>query len=579
MLQSCGMPLAGRAHEDATFVDVLRRRGQDEPDTLAFVFEGDAGAASLRYGELDARARALAAALQAAGAPGDHVLLLFPPGLDYVTALFGCLYAGAVAVPAYPPDPARLDRTLPRLSAIMRDAAVRTVLTTRAVRDALAERLTFADLQCVVTDERLGAAADDWQPPRLGRHEVALLQYTSGSTASPRGVLLTHANLQHNSVAIKRAFGLSRRSRAVVWLPPYHDMGLVGGLLQPVYTGFVSVLMSPLTFLRRPLRWLRAVAEHRATVSGGPNFAFDLCVRRVNAKNAATLDLSSWQVAFSGSEPVRPETINAFSRHFEAAGFRREAFLPCYGLAEATLMVTGGPVPRRVRVSRPRGPAAPAVVGCGAPARGHRVEIVDPATCNPLPEGRAGEVWVAGPSIGQGYFGAPEATATVFGATIAGTQGSRFLRTGDLGFLRDGELFVTGRIKDVLVVAGRNHSPVDIERACEQANPGLRPGCGAAFTYERGGRTQVGVAYEVSEGCDHDAAVTAIRQAVARVVGVQVSSVVLTRPRTIPKTSSGKVQRSRCASLLLDGSVDVVAHWSIGSLPDRSRWLSRPGSG
>jgi acyl-CoA synthetase (AMP-forming)/AMP-acid ligase II len=575
--------IADEALVRSSFVDVLRARCEGEPARTAFVFEGDDGTARLTYAELDERARSVAAAVEVIGGSGERVLLLYPPGLDYVAALFGCLYAGAVAVPAYPPDPARLERTLPRLVAILRDARAAVVLTTNPIRAMLEERLGGGaggrEVRCVATESELEPPRHSWQPPPRGPDDLALLQYTSGSTAAPRGVLLTHGNLLQNSDFIRRAFGHSDRSCGVIWLPPYHDMGLVGGVLQPVYAGFPCVLMAPLTFLRRPVRWLRAVSEHRATGSGGPNFAFDLCVRRVDARQRAGLDLSSWDVAFNGSEPIRRETIDAFSEHFAPCGFRREAFYPCYGLAEATLMVTGGPkmrpVPIRhldaaklaegsVATAPAEGPRAKSIVGCGRPDRDHRVTIADPVARTRLPEGRVGEVWVAGPSVGAGYWERAETGAT-FEARLADTREGPFLRTGDLGFVLEGELFVTGRIKELLVVDGRNHYPADIELACEKAAASLRPGCGAAFAYERGGRNRIGIVYEVADdpSQDHDATILAIRRAVAQAIDAQVHAVVLTRARTVPKTSSGKVQRRVCRSLFIDGKLDAVAAWSL----------------
>jgi acyl-CoA synthetase (AMP-forming)/AMP-acid ligase II len=569
---------AGSVIDRASFVDVLRARCEDEPERIAFLFDDEREPGRLSYGELDARARGVAGALQACAGQGERVLLLYPPGLDYVAGLFGCLYAGAVSVPAYPPDPMRAARTVPRLMGIVRDADATAILTTSSIRGAL-EPLVGADACTWVTAEggtvvEAGSSAESasqaWRPPTVQRDDLALLQYTSGSTAAPRGVLLTHANLLHNSEYIRRAFGHESSSRGVIWLPPYHDMGLVGGVLQPVYAGFPCVLMAPFTFLRRPLRWLRAISEHRATTSGGPNFAFELCVRRIDAQERAQLDLSSWEVAFNGAEPVRRETIDAFSEGFGGCGFRREAFFPCYGLAEATLMVTGGPRARRAEVREldaGGGSHVREVVGCGRPGPDHRVAIVDPASRERLPAGRVGEIWVMAPSVGQGYWERPVESAATFAGTLAGTGEGPFLRTGDLGLVNEGgELFVTGRIDELLVIDGRNYYPHDLELACEQAVAGLRPGCGAAFAYELDGRNRVGIVYEVAdEGApDHDGTMLAIRRAVAGAVDVQVHSVVLVGARTIPKTSSGKVQRRLCAEMFRDGGSDVVAAWSLG---------------
>jgi acyl-CoA synthetase (AMP-forming)/AMP-acid ligase II len=551
-----------------SFVEVLRSCCEEGPERIAFLFEDEGEPERLSYGELDERARGVAAALMAQGTQGERVLLLYPPGLDYVVGLFGCLYAGAVAVPAYPPDPMRPARTMERLTATVRDARATAILTTSLIAAALKDRMSAGALRWVTAE---GASttpdAGSWRAPTLGREDLALLQYTSGSTSSPRGVLLTHANLLHNSEYIRRAFGHERSSRGVIWLPPYHDMGLVGGVLQPVYAGFPCVLMSPLTFLRRPARWLRAISEHRATTSGGPNFAFELCVRRIEARERAQLDLSSWDIAFNGAEPIRRETIEAFSESFGACGFRRQAFFPCYGLAEATLMVAGGPRARspEVRDLAVAGtPQVRQVVGCGHPGPGHRIAIVDPGSMERLPAGRVGEIWVSAPSVGEGYWERPAESAATFAATLAASGDGPFLRTGDLGFVEDdGELFVTGRIKELLIVDGRNHYPQDLELACEQAVSGLRPGCGAAFAYEQDGRNRVGIVYEVTGETPHDGTILSIRRAVAAGAGVQVHSVTLVRARTIPKTSSGKVQRHLCAELLRAGRIQTVAEWSL----------------
>ena len=362
-------------------------------------------------------------------------------------------------MPAYPPDPSRLERSLPRLEAIIRDAEPKVVLTLDVLTELLGGDVLATDT----------LPAGSWFAPGAP-DDVALLQYTSGSTAAPRGVMLTHANLLHNSDFIRRAFGNTERSCGVIWLPPYHDMGLIGGILQPVFVGFPCHLMSPFTMLQRPVNWLRAISEHGGTVSGGPNFAFELCLRRVGEADRAELDLSSWEIAFNGSEPVRAETIDAFAEMFAPCGFRREAFFPCYGLAEGTLMVTGG---ERLAGPRVRRHGDKELVGCGRPDPEHEVVIADPAG-EPLPDGQEGEICVSGPSVAAGYW-------------RAGAFGPR-LRTGDLGLFADGELYVTGRIKELVIVAGRNHHAVDIEMSCERAVPALRRGCGAAFSYDGTGR-------------------------------------------------------------------------------------------
>jgi acyl-CoA synthetase (AMP-forming)/AMP-acid ligase II len=569
---------AGAANH-TSFVQIMRERAEEHPKDEAFLFLGD-DHLRLSYGELDRRARAVAAAIQACTQPGERVLLLYPPGPEYVVALFGCFYAGVVGVPAYPPDPTRLSRTLPRLHAIMDDARAAAVLTIGAIREVAGALLEdrFATTELLATDSEPTGMEDSWRDPEAQPDTLALLQYTSGSTRTPRGVMLSHANLLRNSEFIRRAFGHSLHSRGVIWLPPYHDMGLIGGVLQPIYAGFPCALMSPLTFLRRPLLWLRAISDYGGTTSGGPNFAFEMCVRRIAPEQREGLDLSSWDLAFNGSEPIRKDTLDAFADTFAPYGFRRESFYPCYGLAEATLMVTGGVKLQPLRALRvdavmldqersatpsPDGMPAKTILGCGHPDREHSVLIVDPETQMSRAELEIGEIWVSGPSVARGYWNAPDDTAETFRATLLGGS-QRYLRTGDLGFLADGELFVTGRAKDLVIVAGRNYYPLDIEQACEDVI-GLRRNCGAAFAVEHDGRDGVALVYEFASdpSIDTDAVIGSIRKAVARDLQLQVHAVTLIEPRTIPKTSSGKVQRNLCRLQFLQGTLDAVAEWSL----------------
>jgi len=567
----------------STLVELLRLRATGQPNQHAFTFllDGEAQEARLDYAGLDRQARAIAALLQSCAASGERALLLYPPGLEYIAAFFGCLYAGVIAVPAYPPDPSRLERTLPRLQAIAQDAQASVALTTSpilALADfLLAQAPDFPRLRWLATDADLPDPAD-WQPPAVDGDTVAFLQYTSGSTAAPKGVMLSHANLLHNSALVYDCFGHSPQSQGVIWLPPYHDMGLIGGIIQPLYGGFPVTLLSPLDFLKRPLRWLRAVTRYGATTSGGPNFAYDLCVRKVTAEERGKLDLSCWQLAFNGAEPVRHETMERFVEAFAPCGFRREAFYPCYGLAEATLIVTGGvkaeaPVAQtvdrvalgrgRVAVVSPTQAEAQTLVGCGRTLAGQRVAVIEPETGRVCLPGEVGEVWVAGPSVAQGYWGREEETAVTFGARLAEGGEGPFLRSGDLGFLdAGGELFIAGRLKDLIIIRGQNHYPQDIELAVEQSHPLLRPGCGAAFSVEVEGEERLVVVQEVrraeGEG-DWEAVMAAIRQAVAEGHELQVYGVVLLTAGSIAKTSSGKIQRHASRASFLEGSLEAVA--------------------
>ncbi|HEX6288979.1 MAG TPA: amino acid adenylation domain-containing protein [Herpetosiphonaceae bacterium] len=569
-----------------SLLDLLQLRTRDQPERTAYIFlqDGEHTETRLTYAELDRRARSIAALLQRTAAPGERVLLLYPPGLDYLAAFFGCLYAGLVAVPAYPPHP---QRPMPRLQTIVADAGATHALTTGVLLSQLEQRFAqlpdLARLRWLSTDGALDDLANEWQPPAIDGATLAFVQYTSGSTATPKGVMLTHANLLHNLALIQRGFGHTPASRGVIWLPPYHDMGLIGGILQPLYAGFPVTLMSPLAFLQRPLRWLEAITRYGATTSGGPNFAYDLCVRKVTPEQRATLDLRSWDLAFCGAEPVRAATLARFAEAFGPCGFRYEAFYPCYGLAEATLIVSGGarhapPIIQAVdaaalerdRVAAAAEASSRALVGCGQPLPDQQVRIVDLDTLRPCPSDRVGEIWVAGLSVAQGYWNQPAATEQTFGAHLAESGAGPFLRTGDLGFLHDGELFITGRIKDLIIIRGRNHYPQDIEQTVEASHRLLRPASGAAFGVEVGDDEQLVIVQEVERQglrADLSEVIAAIRQAVAEQHEVPIYAVVLLKPATIPKTTSGKIQRHACRAAFRDGTLDPVAAWHASQQP------------
>jgi amino acid adenylation domain-containing protein len=560
----------------SSFSDVLVRRARETPDCLAYVFleDGETESARLTFGELDERARTIAAALTGQGAAGERVLLLFPPGLDFIAAFFGCLYAGAVAVPSYPPAPPRSGRGQPRLRAIVEDAAPGFVLTTTALvprLEALAGELPGLATAVRLATDALPAGGGEWQAPALGPDALAFLQYTSGSTAEPKGVMVSHGNLLHNEEVIREACGHDAGSTFVSWLPMYHDMGLIGGLLQPLYVGASCALMAPVAFLQRPVRWLRAISRYRAHTSGAPDFAYDLCARKITPEQTAGLDLSTWRTAFDGSEPVRARTLAAFTAAFAPCGFRPETFFPCYGLAEATLIVSGRPrgtPPTVLGEERP-------LVGCGPAGVGLEIAIVDPdepETAAERAEGEVGEIWVAGPSVARGYWGRPELSDRTFRARLTGRSDrpdceTGFLRTGDLGFLRDGELFVTGRLKDLIVVRGRNLYPQDLELTACESHPALRGGVGAAFAVETAAGEAVALVLEagVRRGFDTGEALAAVRQAIAEEHEASVHAVLLVRPGGVPRTTSGKVQRQLCRRLFLEGALQPVAEWRAGA--------------
>ena len=562
----------------ATFAHLLRERAARHPERTACVFllDGEQEGESLTYAGLDREARRVAARLRAEGLAGERALLLFPPGLAFVAAYFGCLYAGVVAVPVYPP---RSNRNLDRVQAIVADADARAVLATDDVVASLAQHAAAAPqlaalrwIPCGLSD-----AADDapWTDAGVAPEDVAFLQYTSGSTSTPKGVRVTHANLLANERMMRDAFGHREGLVVAGWLPVYHDMGLIGNVLHPLFMGGTCVLMSPAAFLQRPARWLEAVSRYGAETSGGPNFAYDLCAERVSDEEKAALDLRSWRVAFCGAEPVRAPTLERFAAAFADCGFRRDAFYPCYGLAEATLFVSGGrpdagPVVRDFRpdaLERDRAvvasgdDAATALVGCGFPWREGRVEIVHPTTRVRLAPGEVGEIWAAGPHIAGGYWNRPEVTEETFGARLADGEGP-FMRTGDLGFVDGGDLFVTGRAKDLIILRGRNLYPQDIEAVAGGAHPALQLGGGAAFSVDVDGEERLVLVHEVRRtalrGLDGEAVARRIREEVAATFEAGVHDVVLIGPATLAKTSSGKVQRQATRKSYLAGSLSTV---------------------
>jgi len=588
-----------------SLVELGRERAATLGDQPLYTFLPDRGGedvAQLSYAGLDLRARAIAAALQRLGAGGQRALLLYPPGLEFVAAFFGCLYAGVVAVPAYPP---RSARTLPRLLEIARDARPAVALTTTELAAMIggmaAQVPDLSALRLLATNAVPLDEAEAWTDPGASASTMAFLQYTSGSTAAPKGVMVTHGNLLHNEETIRQAYSQTAESVIVGWLPLYHDMGLIGNVMQPLYLGARCVLMSPIAFLQSPKRWLAAISHHRATTSGGPNFAYDLCVRKISPADRADLDLSSWDTAFNGAEPVRAETMTRFVEAFGGCGFQAKAFFPCYGLAEATLFVTGGTGPGEVRgaprvaafdralleagEARPLPAADPAsrtLVSCGRAWPGQELVIVDPATLTPCAGGAIGEVWLRGPSVAQGYWQRPVETAETFdgrlandpAGPLAGAEANPapFLRTGDLGFLDGGELFIAGRLKDLIIIRGRNLYPQDIELTVERSHPALRPGCGAAFSIELGQEERLVVVHEHErtpndsplEPESVEAIAEAIRRAVAEQHEAQVQQVVLLRAGTIPKTSSGKIQRRACRAALLGGRLAVLGASALG---------------
>ncbi|MFO7908125.1 MAG: AMP-binding protein [Planctomycetota bacterium] len=588
-----------------SLAELLRRRAWDFGDLTAFCFLREDGTrVALSFLELDCRARALAQRLRRQVDPGQRVLLMFPPGLEFIEAFFGCMYAGVLAVPMSPPK--RRDRSS-RVSTIVGDCKATLGLTNSWGSDLLLggrQSGVLERVQWISVDTIDSADADDWEPPDVAPDDCAFIQYTSGSTDRPRGVVVSHGNLVHNLELIHSGFGLRRGTPnspagvGVSWLPAYHDMGLIGGILESLWAGGMSVLMAPSMFLQRPERWLRTISDYGACVSGGPNFAYDLCVRKIGKASLESLDLSTWQVAFCGAEPIRAETVERFIEKFAPCGFREDAFYPCYGLAEATLFVTGGegaraPLIRRFRRSRLQsdGLAEPArgnhgdtrqLVGCGRTLLDQTLAIVNPLTKTSCPDGTVGEIWVRGPSVSGGYW--PEdRLSDDFNASLADTGEGGFLRTGDLGFLQGGELFVTGRLKELVIIRGRNLDPADIESTAQMAHPALLPDSGAAFSREMEGEERLVVINELDRSfrnTDYGEVFRAVRRKITQEHGVEPYALALLRPMSLPRTTSGKVRRESASEGYAKGELKVVAEWSkedsartttSAPLPDRPR--------
>jgi len=613
----------------STIVELLKFRAlqQQKQTGFSWLEEGETVELCWTYQDLEQRAKTIASSLQSLNAKGSRALLLYPPGLEFIAAFFGCLYAGVIAVPAYPPRP---NQSILRLQSIAKDSQASFVLSTSSLKSNIKEQLTKClELPIeafVATDELDISLASEWQELVLNNEYLAFLQYTSGSTGKPKGVIVNHGNLLHNLEQISQSFELNASTSGVFWLPFYHDMGLIGGILLPLYRGFHSVLMSPISFLQSPLRWLQAISRYKVALSGGPNFAYDFCANKITPEQRVALDLSSWNIAFTGAEPIRAETLEKFATAFADCGFRRESFYPCYGMAEGTLFITGGikanaPVIKTVDAEAltknhivsitTRQENFRQLIGCGHAWLNQKLVIVNPENLISCPDGQVGEIWVSGKSIAQGYWNAPEQTEKTFQAFLADTGEGPFLRTGDLGFVQDGELFVTGRLKDLIIIRGRNYYPQDIELTVEQSSPSvLRLNCSATFSIEIDGEERLvlvaeverrywqrrsskretnegigqekqqsdrrreeailGGTSEVSLPSDTEATIKSIRQKVAEEHQLQAYAIVLIKPGSIPKTSSGKIQRSACREAFLGGTLAVMASSILGPMPQSS---------
>ncbi len=583
------------------FVSLLDALAHQAPDRVAYRYLGEnKGITECTCAELREAAQRIAAHLSADHLRGERVLLLYPPGLEFIQGFLGCLYAGAIAVPAPPPNPLKPVSSLQRLAAIVESAKPSWALTLSGTLTALlpaaAELPSFRDVRWLATDDLAPLPFAGAARPDLS--DIALIQYTSGSTSDPKGASLSHGNLMHNVAYFDEGWNHTPDSVLVNWLPAFHDLGLVYGILCPLWGGFLGIQMSPIDVVQRPLSWLQAISRHRATHSCGPNFIYELCVRKVSAAEAQALDLSSWRMALTAAEPVRAETMEQFARHFAPSGFRRSTFCPGYGLSEGTckvaavacdeeaviLSLRADALERHTVELSPPGPGTRKVVGCGRPGQDARIEIVDQHTGEPVLRGRVGEIWIAGTGVAQSYWNQPAASEESLRAHIRGGDDTPFLRTGDLGFLHEGQLFITGRIKDVIIIRGMNHYPQDIEQTVQEAHPSIRAGCCAAFSFEEDGEERLAVVAEVERRAarpsirlperrlsdsqpvlpvtpaplSSDDVLSAVARAVAETHGLRVHRIALIRAGTIPKTTSGKIQRRACRRALFEETLDFV---------------------
>ncbi|HEV3036488.1 MAG TPA: fatty acyl-AMP ligase [Candidatus Angelobacter sp.] len=564
--------------QHATWITLAQKQADHFGEKPAYIFlaNGENIAETVTYKEVDRRARALAAHLQSSCNPGDRALLVYDSCIENIIAFFGCLYAGLIAVPVCPPH---RNRRNGRLENILKDCNPSLALSTAAQireikrlfnHDSVLDRVASLLTETISQDE-----TNAWIEPASNGKTLAFLQYTSGSTNTPKGVAVSHGNLLHNQAMLQHAFQTTEHSNIVSWLPIYHDMGLIGKMLHSFYAGATCVFMSPMSFLQQPARWLYAISKYKAEISGGPNFSYSLCEKKISADLLPSFDLSSWRVALNGAEPVQYHTLQGFSDRFAPCGFQEKAFYPGYGMAEATLIISGGspgqePVYRWVdknelrqdrAVSRaPSVPSAQPLVGCGRQILDEIIVIVDPQTSRPLPDDQIGEIWLAGKHVAQGYWGRPEATRNTFHAYLIDGRGP-FLRTGDLGFLKDGTLFITGRLKDVIILEGSKHYPQDIEASIQALIPAVRPeGVAAVSVTSPAGEKVVVVAElerELLRKADLKSVANSIRRVVSQDHGLVLQDVVLIRPGALPKTTSGKIQRRLCGDLYLSEELQV----------------------
>jgi acyl-CoA synthetase (AMP-forming)/AMP-acid ligase II/acyl carrier protein len=566
-----------------TLVALLRHRALHQPTRIAYTFlaDGESDVHNWTYAELDERARAVAAWLQAGQVPGARVLLLFEEGLDYLAALYGCMYADCLAVPVHPPDPRRLHRTLPRLQSIASDARVTAVLTTSDIAQGMTSALPEVPvLQSAAwlsldTQERQGAS--QWTDPGKGPDDLAYLQYTSGSTSTPKGVMISHRNLMHQLRDFDTGYNHTPDSVLVTWLPATHDLGLVYGRFMPLFIGMRCVFMSPVSFMQRPIRWMKAVSDYRGSHTPSPNFGFEIIARKTTAEQRAPLDLSSLRVVLNGAEAIRWESERMFIETLVPHGMPRQAVTHAMGMSESTAKIITEPIDRyppkfayldaeafennRVVLVESDAPHAREVASCGLTVLDTLVVIADPDTKACLGENRVGEMWVSGTTVAQGYYNRETASQETFGAYLDDGRGP-FLRTGDLAFIHEQEVYLTGRLKDLVIIRGQNHHPQDIEWSLQESHAAIRPNCSAAFGVRQDNEERLAVITEVypDRVTDPEPVFAAIRQAVGE-HGLMPCAIVLIAPRSLPKTSSGKIQRTKSRTLFVANELSVVARW------------------